>query len=366
MNSVMGSSSKVAEYIHYCRKHNIDVLPPDVNKSKVKFTVDGGNIRFGMAAVKNVGTGVVEKIQEEREEKGKFTDFFDFCDRCATFINKKMIESLILAGAFDSFNVYRSQLLSVYESFVDSVQKLRRNNHKDQISLFDFVADDSIPTPELPKRDELPMREKLKLEKEMTGVYISGHPLSEYSTQMTEYAINSTMFIPESPDEVSDGETVEIMGIISAKQVKSTRSNEMMCFLSLEDMFGEVEIIVFPKLMRLYNDFLSVDSIITVKGRVTSREGEDAKLIAEKISPANEVEDLQKLYLKIDKTEEGDPLDEIKTILKAHEGNQPVYVYDEANNKKYQFAKELWVRVNDSILSELKSLLGESNVIVRK
>ena len=132
--------------------------------------------------------------------------------------------------------------------------------------------------PELPKRDELPMREKLKLEKEMTGVYISGHPLSEYSTQMTEYAINSTMFIPESPDEVQDGETVEIMGIISAKQVKSTRSNEMMCFLSLEDMFGEVEIIVFPKLMRLYNDFLTVDSIITVKGRVSSREGEDAKL----------------------------------------------------------------------------------------
>ena len=181
MNSVMGTSSKVAEYIHYCRKHNIDVLPPDVNKSGVKFTVDNGNIRFGMAAVKNVGTGVVEKIQEERRSKGVFTDFFDFCDRCAGFINKKMIESLILAGAFDSFNVYRSQLLSVYEGFVDSVQKLRRNNHKDQISLFDFVEDEDLPKPELPERKELTIREKLRLEKEMTGVYISGHPLSQYN-----------------------------------------------------------------------------------------------------------------------------------------------------------------------------------------
>lgn len=273
MNSVMGTSSKVAEYIHYCRKHNIEVLPPDVNVSGVKFTVDMGNIRFGMAAVKNVGTGVVEKILEERKLAGEFADFFEFCDRCASFINKKMIESLILAGAFDNFNVFRSQLLQVYEGFVDSVQKARRSNHKDQISLFDFVDDEDIPKPSLPKTDELKLREKLKLEKEMTGVYISGHPLSEYKEQIASYKINSTMFVQESIDEVADGDMVEVIGIIAAKQVKSTRSNDMMCFLSLEDLFGAIEIIVFPRQMKISQEFLILDTIISVRGRVTSKEG---------------------------------------------------------------------------------------------
>lgn len=277
MNSVMGSSNKVAEYIHYCRKHNIDVLPPDVNKSGVKFTVDNGNIRFGMAAVKNVGTGVVEKIKEERELKGEFEDFFDFCDRCASFINKKMIESLILAGAFDNFNVFRSQLLMIYEGFIDSVQKMKRSNHKDQISLFDFADDMDLPKPELPKREELPTREKLKLEKEMTGVYISGHPLSEYSTQLSNYKYNSLMFLQDATDGVDDGDTAEIMGIISAKQVKSTRSNDMMCFLTLEDLFGEVEIIVFPRQMKASQELLNVDTIIAVKGRVSLRKAKMQK-----------------------------------------------------------------------------------------
>jgi len=366
MNSVMGSSSKVAEYIHYCRKHNIDVLPPDVNKSGVKFTVDSGNIRFGLAAVKNVGTGVVEKIQIEREQKGTFNDFFDFCERCAAFINKKMIESLILAGAFDSFNVFRSQLLSVYESFVDSAQKLRRSNHKDQISLFDFVGDDDLPKPELPKRDELAIREKLKLEKEMTGVYISGHPLSQYKDQLSNYKVNSTMFGEEGADQVSDGEQVEIMGIISSKQVKSTRSNDMMCFLSLEDLFGEVEIIVFPRQMKVSQEFLVIDTIVGIKGKVTSREGEDAKIIAERIIPVTTTENIEKIYLKIDKNAQGNVLDEIKNILKVHEGSNPVYVYDEINEKKYRFNKDLWVTIDNVIVSKLKVLLGDNNVIVKK
>ena len=366
MNSVMGSSSKVAEYIHYCRKHNIDVLPPDVNKSGVKFTVDSGNIRFGLAAVKNVGTGVVEKIQIEREQKGTFNDFFDFCERCAAFINKKMIESLILAGAFDSFNVFRSQLLSVYESFVDSAQKLRRSNHKDQISLFDFVGDDDLPKPELPKRDELAIREKLKLEKEMTGVYISGHPLSQYKEQLSNYKVNSTMFGEEGADQVSDGEQVEIMGIISSKQVKSTRSNDMMCFLSLEDLFGEVEIIVFPRQMKVSQEFLVIDTIVGIKGKVTSREGEDAKIIAERITPVTTTQNIEKIYLKIDKNAQGSVLDEIKNILKVHEGSNPVYVYDEINEKKYRFNKDLWVTIDNVIVSKLKVLLGDNNVIVKK
>jgi len=366
MNSVMGSSNKVAEYIHYCRKHDIDLLPPDVNKSGVKFTVDNGNIRFGMAAVKNVGTGVVENIKEEREEKGEFADFFDFCDRCAAFINKKMIESLILAGAFDSFNVFRSQLLKVYESFVDSVQKLRRSNHKDQISLFDFAQEIELPKPELPICDELPTREKLKLEKEMTGVYISGHPLSEYSTKLANYKVNSSMFVQDAVDSVEDGDTAEIMGIIAAKQVKSTRSNDMMCFLTLEDLFGEVEVVVFPRQMKSAQELLDVDSIIAVKGRVSCREGEDAKIVTEKIMPVIAAENLEKIYLKIEKSTDGDVLSDIKDILRVHEGKNPVYAYDEASGKKYRFDRELWVNIDSIVVSKLKNLLGEGNVVVKK
>ena len=365
MNSVMGSSAKIAEYIHYCRKHEIDVLPPDVNKSGVKFTVDDGNIRFGMAAVKNVGTGVVENIQKEREQKGEFKDFFDFCDRCAVFINKKMIESLILAGAFDSFRVYRSQLLSVYEGFVDSVQKLRKSNHKDQISLFDFVSEEDTPKPELPKRNELAIREKLKLEKEMTGVYISGHPLSEYSVQMAGFNVNSTMFLQDAIDAVEDGDNVEIMGIISAKQVKATRSNDMMCFLSLEDLFGEVEIIVFPRQMKLAQQYLNIDTVVSVKGRVTCRETEDAKIIAEKITPIVAIEGIEKVYLKIPYDSDNDLLEEIKDILKAHSGRNPVYVYDEANEKKYMFERELWINTDEVAVSKLKTLLGGENVVLK-
>lgn len=367
MNSVMGTSSKVAEYIHYCRKHNIGVLPPDVNNSGVRFNVGNGNIRFGMAAVKNVGAGVVEKILEQRDKGGQFVDFFDFCDRCATFINKRMIESLILAGAFDGFNVFRSQLLAVYESFVDSIQKERRHNHKDQISLFEFVQEDDIPKPQLPKRDELNLREKLKLEKEMTGIYISGHPLSEYKDILNQYKVNSTMFVSESIDEVKDGKLVEVVGIISAKQVKSTRSNEMMCFLNLEDLFGVIEIIVFPRQMKISQEFLVLDTIITVKGKVTSKEGEDAKVIAEYIMPISKIpEREEKLYLKIPKELPDDTIDSIKTILSAHLGKTVVFVYDEASEKKYKFDKTLWIKSDDIVLSKLCTLLGEDNVVVKK
>lgn len=366
MNSVMGSSNKVAEYIHYCRKHNIDVLPPDVNKSGVKFTVDNGNIRFGMAAIKNVGTGVVEKIKEEREAMGEFVDFFDFCDRCASFINKKMIESLILAGAFDNFNVFRSQLLKVYEGFVDSVQKMRRSNHKDQISLFDISEEVELPKPELPKFDELPIREKLKLEKEMTGVYISGHPLSEYSAQLAKYKVNSSMFVQEAMDTVKDGENAELMGIISAKQVKSTRSNDMMCFLTLEDLFGEVEIIVFPRQMKAAHELLNIDTIIAVKGRISLREGEDAKIVAEKIMPVLAAENQEKVYLRIEKNSQDDIIDSIKNILRTYQGKKPVYVFDETSNKKFRFDTELWINTDSEVVSKLKNLLGESNVVVKK
>ena len=205
-----------------------------------------------------------------------------------------------------------------------------------------------------------------RVKKEMTGVYISGHPLSEYSAQLANYTFNSSMFVQDAVDSVEDGDTAEIMGIIAAKQVKSTRSNDMMCFLTLEDLFGEVEVVVFPRQMKSAQELLDVDTIIAVKGRVSCREGEDAKIVTEKIMPVLAAENLEKIYLKIEKSIEGDILSNIKDILRAHEGKNPVYAYDEASGKKYRFDRELWVNIDSIIVSKLKNLLGEGNVVVKK
>ena len=184
MTSVMANTSKVAAYIQYCRKKGIDVLPPDVNQSRANFTVVGNKIRFGLAAIKNVGIPAINAIIEAREKKGAFTSFTDFCRKVESAgINKKMVESLIKCGAFDSLGVYRSQLMAVYEKVLDSISQERRKNIQGQLSLFDGLnsyQDKALSQEILPKIDEFPLKIRLTMEKEVTGIYISGHPLSEY------------------------------------------------------------------------------------------------------------------------------------------------------------------------------------------
>lgn len=387
MNSVMGNSTKVASYINYCRKHKINVLPPDINKSGVKFTVEDGNIRFSLAAVKNVGNAAVADIIKVRDKQGDFEDIFDFCEKTSEFINKRMVESLIKAGSFDYTNIYRSKMTAIYENVIDGVQKNNRANLQGQMTLFggDSIA---VPRPHYPDVRQLPQRTLLAMEKEVTGIYITGHPLLEYKHILELFNANSSMFGEETSEEdqmdqeennnedmLKDGQIVEIAGIVSARQTKATRNNDMMCFLTLEDLFGAVEVIIFPRQYHSFANILSTDNIIGVKGRVSHREGEATKLVAEKIwelKKSVQSQDIveqkkqqQKIYIKISKDHTHDKLKEIKKIIKEHPGDSPVYIYDEKNNKKYLMDRKLWVEINSNLLDELNIIINSSDIVVR-
>jgi DNA polymerase-3 subunit alpha len=384
MNSVMGNTKKIASYINYCRKHKIEVLPPDINKSYSKFTVEDKNIRFSLAAVKNVGTSAVRELIKERESKGEFKDIFDFCERASDTVNKRMIESLIKAGGFDSTGIYRSRLLGIYEKVLDSVHKSKSSNISGQMDLFGGAASLSIPRPNYPNDEPFPERTRLSMEKEVAGIYISGHPLSEYKEILEDFNADSSMFVDDTDEEgtdenvtsqdmLKDGQMVEIAGIISERQTKATRSNDMMAFITLEDLLGDVEVIVFPRQLKLYSAIINVDNIVGVRGRVSNREGEAAKLVAEKIwelkkgiQNKNSIKsEPQKVYIKINKDCEEEKIEEVKDLLENYKGESAVYVFDEKTGKKYIMDRKLWVDVCDNFVSDLKSVIDSSCIVIK-
>ncbi|NLG37966.1 MAG: DNA polymerase III subunit alpha [Clostridiales bacterium] len=380
MNSVMGQSGKIAAYIQYCRRHGIEVLPPDVNESGVRFTVEGRNIRFGLAAIRNVGQSAVRAVIAERERGGPYRDMGDFCERVGgDALNKRMLESLIKAGAFDGTGARRSQLMSVFESVLDGVHRDRQRNVKGQISLFDLAGDDEsefMVMPALPQIPEHPSRVLLAMEKEMTGVYISGHPLGEYRDEMQRFTINSLMFSGADEEEgqdartpeVKDGQPVEMAGIITDKSLKSTRSNEMMAFVTLEDLYGSVEVIVFPAVMRRCEGFLETDSVVAVAGRVSIREGEDAKLIADSFRPLagavpGEARSAGTRVLLTFSERMRDFVCEAAIGAAArYPGACPVWIDDHRTGRRYRLNKDHWIEATEDALMCLRDILGTDSV----
>ncbi len=376
ITSVMGNSGKVAGYIQYCRKHNIKVLPPDVNESQAKFTVSDNTIRFGLAAVKNIGAPAIEAIIKARNEKGPFVSFIDFCQKTDDVgINKRLVESLIRCGAFDSLGAYRSQLIAIYEMTLDSVMQERKRNIAGQVSLFgEITASEpgNYQRDKLPDLEEFPMKMLLTMEKEMTGVYISGHPLDEYKDALEGYS--TTMDIMEIhnieenkdlTDSVSsvlkDGSIVTIGGLVLDKKIKYTKKNNAMAFVTLEDLYGIIEVIVFPQVLSKYSSLLEEDGALVIKGRISVREEEEPKLIA------NEVEALVnekpgKLYLMISNDQSANIQRDINQVLSKYKGNIPVYLYVESMKKTFRYQPDLWIRRDSGLLHELSSLLGEKCV----
>ncbi|MDD4503577.1 MAG: DNA polymerase III subunit alpha, partial [Clostridiaceae bacterium] len=258
ITSVMGNSKKVAEYIQHCKGLDIEVLPPDVNESSVSFTVKENKMRFGLAAVKNVGINAIQSIIKARQEKGRFEGLYDFLKKIDySVINKRTVESLIKCGAFDCFHVYRSRMLAVYEKLMESIQGQKKSNVEGQISLFDTMEDaEDILGNIYPEINEYPKRNLLSMEKEMIGLYISGHPLEEYKSELKALVtITTAEFVMDNETEVQeaggnfelDGKRVTIGGIIVSVKQKTTKTNNMMAFVELEDLYGSLEIIVFPK-----------------------------------------------------------------------------------------------------------------------
>ena len=378
LTSVLDNTSKVAQYIQECRRMNIELLPPDVNESYDGFTVSNNCIRFGLVAVKNVGRAFIKNLIKERDENGKFKSFRDFYERMSSKdLNKRAIESLVKSGAFDCFGIYRSKLLAYYDIIINAVDDEKKRNIEGQISLFNIGQEDKkdeIDEDIMPDIQEFSIREILTMEKETMGIYLSGHPLDQYKELIDRNADVTTMDLLSFADEtvsdlknvsgrklLSDGSVVSLGGMIVNKKLKTTKNNSMMAFITLEDLYGTIEVIVFPKVLERYSRIFAEDNIVIIKGRVSIREEEEPKLICEEARTITAAEKGEKLYIKIEKEGNG-VLRKIKPVLKFFSGSVPVYVLYEDTGRLTVAPVELWVTVSDILINELKEIAGSENV----
>lgn len=301
LNSFLGNLDKVPYYIEECRRLKIEILKPDINKSETKFTVDNGKIRFGMGSIKNVGTVAVDSIVEERKKHGEYKSFTEFCERIqGEAVNKKCIESLIKAGAFDEFEQTRSTLMASFEEILDSISDSSKKNFKGQVSMFD-LASSSEEEQDLEKLKytyhtlkEYSDKELLSMEKEMLGLYISGHPLAELKEKIEKNTNISTLNITEAIEEqeetgrfpLKDGQVVKFAGIIDSIKKKYTKNNKIMAFVNMEDLYGNIEVIVFENAYQSAGNSLMEDNVVLVEGRLSIREEEQSVTIL-----ANKIQD---------------------------------------------------------------------------
>ncbi len=379
ISSIMGSSKKVAEYIQNSKSLGIEVLPPSINESHISFTVKDKKVRFGLAAVKNVGINAIAAIIKGRNDKGRFDGLYDFLQKIDLgLVNKRTVESLIKCGAFDSFGVARSKMIAVFEKLMDSVQDQKKINIEGQLSFFDSMAEDTVSEDIYPEIEEYPQNVLLTMEKEMLGVYISGHPLQAYEDILKDRVSATTADLIKDKNEAEefmeidadmDGKKVIMGGIIVSVKQKSTKSNKMMAFVELEDIYGSIEVIVFPKIFDACSQLLKADSIVLVEGRVSQREDELAKVICEKLTPLTKRQ-AEKLYVKVDTEKQPDILEQVKKLLLEYKGNQPVYVVDEAASKGGKPSvmvadKGCWVNIEEKLIDELKKLLGATCVAIK-
>ncbi len=384
MTSVMGDSGSIAKYIRNCSEMGIDVLPPDVNESGKKFTVKNGKIRFGLLGVKNVGEGAIEAITRAREEKGLPKDIFQFISNVDIHqVNKKAVESLIKAGALDSLNDNRAAHLAVYESLIESAQNDSRKNIEGQMSLFQLNAeqmDAGEATSRLPDAANFAKDILSSMEKEMLGVYLSDHPLKEYETQIQDLIDVTSEDLLHAADQeesgeapaadtvVFDGMRATMAGIITSKKTLVTKNNKMMAFVDMEDLLGNVEVVVFPNVYEKCAHLVKDDSLILVKGNVNFKEGELPKILANDILDLREVsrgakiaaqENLVKIRIP-DELEDG--LERIRQVLLRHRGNHPVVIYLGNTGKSMKTKENLWVNGDEIFQQEVTSLIGQGNL----
>ncbi|HHX76826.1 MAG TPA: DNA polymerase III subunit alpha [Firmicutes bacterium] len=368
LTGVMSTSDKVAYYILDCQRMGIQVLPPDINESDTNFTVvPEKRIRFGLAAVKNVGFGAIDSILASRREKGSFVSLRDFCSRVdLRACNKKVLESLIKSGAFDSLGCYRSQLLAIMDETLAAGQQEQRDREKGQICVFDIFktekeAELTPPADDLPPLKEMPMKEKLLLEKEALGFYISGHPLEQYSDTFKHMPHLLTI---GDLGEISENAEVTVAGMISSVKAIITKKGKPMAFITIEDLTGSLEVIVFPELYEKYRSNLTEDRVMLIRGTVSSREEEDKKVICRTIIPLPR--EPQQLFLKIGKGHDVSKLLALKELLAGTGGSIPVYLYFSEKEKVMLTEEKYWVAEDESLLARLRALLGDGNVSLKK
>lgn len=370
MTSVIDNPGKVSEYIMTCRSMGIQILPPDINLGESGFSVSGNEIRYALTAIKSIGRPIIDAVVAERNARGPYTNLEDFITRIADKdVNKRALEHFIKAGALDSLGGTRKQFMSVYIQIMDHIQQDKKNNMAGQISLFDIVSEEEKEDYEvkLPDVGEYSKEMKLAFEKEVLGIYISGHPLEEYQDLWRKNITNTTadFALDEELNTtiVRDGKSATIGGMITEKKIKYTKNEKVMAFLQVEDLVGSVEVIVFPRDYEKYGSFLSEDNKVFIKGRVSVEEDRDGKLICEKIVPFDAIP--KKLWVKFPtRTAYEEKKQVLFDILKESEGNDSVVIYVE-NPKSMNPLKDNWnVNAEEGLIGRLEEQFGRENVKV--
>ena len=397
LNNRITNIDKIKFYVAYAKQKKLEVLPPDINKSETYFSTDGKSIRFGIAALKNVGINVVEEIIAERERGGDFKDLMDFVNRVdGQALNKRCIESLIQSGAFDCFGRTRSQLMSVYTIAIARALDAKKRAVSGQMDMFGSLLSENEGIDDLnyPNINEFVTKVKLHLEKEIAGVYLSGHPLDDYAERMKNFNLNSSMIasgddaeidanngdyidMDENFNGLKDSDSVTCGGVIIATRIHQTKSGQKMAFATIEDMLGTIDIVFFPKVYEKYKDLLQEEAIVAIKGKLSIREGQNPSVsvdfienmqteqpLEDKSEPTEQVvEEIKPLRLcLIYDVSNKDLHKEVCELLKQYPGESDVYLKDEISETKYKLP--LKVEIRKSLEYELETLLGSGNIII--
>lgn len=400
LSSVLDNTDKVIEYIGECQKMGLKVLGPDVNKSESGFIWDGEGVRFGLLAVKNLGRGIIRDIINERQMNGKYKGFTDFCKRAyGRELNKRTLESLIKCGALDSFSVNRRQMLSGYESILSSIDAEKKANVSGQMSLFGGFEEEHEEEDNLPKVTEYSLRELLNMEKETTGLYLSGHPMNEYSGIIEKIGASKVLEIKQMDTEEGE-KRVRLCGIVLSKKMKTTKSNDVMAFVTLEDTTGSLEALVFPRILQESGGIINVNEAVVVEARVSSREDEETKLVAERFLTVDEAQRIpfapnfgyqrkpvsqkavsekqpsapeQKkssasgLFIRVP-SENSAEYKKAMEFLAVFEGLTPLYIHFSDTKKTVKAPTKLWVDTNVEngyVIKRLGKMIGEENVVLK-
>ena len=367
MTSVIDNTSKVAGYIYACKQMNIGILPPDVNESQMEFTVENGKIRFAMAAIKSLGRPTIQAILKERGENGSFISMQDFVTRMSHALNKRAIENFVKAGAFDTFGHTRKSMMIVSESMLDSAIKHNKDSMTGQMSLFDFAAEEDKKAFEIriPDVAEYTKEELLGYEKEILGVYVSGHPLDEYTGMVHKYITNVSSDF-EVDDELGetkarDGAIATIGGLITEKTIKTTKKGQLMAFLTVEDVVGTVEVVVFPNSFTANRVVIDHAEKVFVTGKVQANVDENAKLICDKVVDFASIP--RKLWIRFASLSDyEDKKDELYGILYNSDGKDTVVIYCTKENKRLTLPASRTIRVDSELIQKLQAMYGEKNV----
>jgi len=370
LNSFLGNLDKIPGYIEECKRLNIEILKPDINKSETKFTVDKKQIRFGLGSVKNVGTAAVDEIVAQREKNGAFKDFSDFCERIqSSSVNKKCIESLIKAGAFDEFGNTRKTLMASYETILDTISDSKKKSFTNQISIFDLTGPEENEQIKYEYRifPEYEEKELLSMEKEMLGLYISGHPLEHLRTQIenetniNSLKLNQTDELEEnSVIEYTDGQLVRYAGIVSSVKKKFTKNNTIMAFVTIEDLYGSIECLVFDSCYKECSSLLIEENIVLVEGRLSIREDERPTIVVRTIKEFVETK-TKKFEINITNLNE-ETKDRLKGAIHFFSGEHNNMQLLIKNGEKIDKAGGIYL--TPEILLQFKEIVGEENAIL--